>query len=395
MFSATMWVYPWDLLDEEVDPVLDRIQEIGATGISVATLYHSIEHLRVHKAMSGKKRAYQHQAAAYFQPDTSKYAKTRLKPTVAEWLKTRNPLTRFAEECRSRDLALRSWTVCSHNSEMVRRLPGTAIKTVFGDVNPTWMCPVNQEVREYLRAVVEDLSTNYPFDTIELESPAFDAGRHYHTHIKVGLASGPVEDFLLGLCFCESCRRGADEAGIDVDELARLVTTELEQWMENLAPSDEPIDDLIRRIPPLRKFLTWRNEQMSETIRKIKSTCACQLMVYAGKDTLRSALDLADLRDDVDAALTACYSKDAEVAPEAIDEAVDWMSKGMGGTDRLSIGLMTYPPAARSSQALSRCVHRVAELGVPSVHLYHYGIMPDPCLTWCKQALRKPRREAD
>ena len=45
MFNANLWCYVWDLEDEGIDRVVDRLHgEVGATGVSVATSYHSVEH---------------------------------------------------------------------------------------------------------------------------------------------------------------------------------------------------------------------------------------------------------------------------------------------------------------------------------------------------------------
>ncbi len=389
MFSAYMWCYPWDLLDEGVDRVLDQMQEIGAEGVCVATIYHSIEHLRMHAALADRPRVYRQPGAAYFQPDPGKYAGTRLRPIVADWLKSRNPLVQIGQACADRGMDLRSWTVCCHNSEMVRRRPDVAIKTVFGDVNPTWMCPLNPDVGEYMRGAVEDLSGNYPFQAIELESPAFNAARHYHTHIKTGLPPGPVEQFLMSLCFCESCRQGARDADVDVETVIRSVQADLEEWFERATPSDETVEARVDRDGALGAFVRWRTEQLSAYLRRIRSTCQCDLIVYAERDVYGSAFDLSDVAGEFEGVVGTCYSPETEL----IDRTVEWLSGTMGGTDRLSIGLMTYPPASTEAPVLVRHVHRVAALGVPSVHLYHYGIMPDACLKWTQQALRKPRRE--
>ncbi len=389
MFSAYMWCYPWDLLDEGIDRALDRMQEVGVSGICVATLYHSIEHLRMHTAYADKPRAYIHAAAAYFRPEPGRYANTRLRPVVAEWLKSRNPLEEFGEACSSRELSLRSWTVCCHNSTLVRKRPEVAIKNAFGDINPTWMCPINPDVGEYLRAVVEDLSNNYPFEAIELESPAFNSARHYHTHVKMGLTPGPVEHFLLNLCLCESCRQAAVAGDVDVEMVARSVKAELEKWFTRAKPSGESVEDLIHRNPPLRAFIQWRAEQAAALIRRIRSTCRSDLVLYAEPDVYGSAMNLADVAKDIHQVVGTCYTSQTEV----IDQTVRRLAGAIGGKERLSVGLMTYPPASADAPMLARHVHRVAELGVPSVHLYHYGIMPEECLTWTRQALRKPRRE--
>jgi len=389
MFSAYIWCYVWDVLDEGIDRALDQMQWAGVDGVCVATLYHSVEHFRMRAALADRPRVYLSPASAYFQPDPSKYANTRLRPVVAEWLKTRNPLLDLSKACGVRGLKLRSWTVCCHNSAMVQRRPEIAVKDVFGDMNPTWMCPLNPDVGEYLRAVVEDLSGNYPFEAIELESPAFNANRHYHAHVKMGLQPGPVEQFLLSLCLCESCRQGAIAADIDVEMIVRSARVELEKWFVSARSSGESLQDLMGRIPVLRAFVQWRTRQLSQQIRRIRSTCRCDLIAYAERDVYGSAFDLTDVGKELSGVVGCCYSPQAEL----IDQTVQWLSGVLGGKDRISIGLMTYPPASADAPMLVRHVHRVAELGVPSVHLYHYGIMPDACLAWTRQALRKPKRE--
>jgi hypothetical protein len=272
---------------------------------------------------------------------------------------------------------------------MVRRRPEIGIKTALGDVNPTWMCPLNADVGEYLRAAVEDLSSNYAFEAIELESPAFNAGRHYHTHVKMGLQPGPLEQFLLSLCFCESCRQGALSADVDVEQAVGSVRDGLARWFADAQPGGETVEAFLGRDGAVRSFVQWRTRRLSEAIRKIRSTCRCELVVYAERDIAGSGFDLADVAGEIDGAVGCCYSPETEL----IDRTVGWLSGAMAGTNRLSVGLMTYPPASPDAPALVRHVHRVAELGVASVHLYHYGIMPDACLTWTKQALRRPRRE--
>ncbi len=389
MFTAYMWCYPWDLIDEGIDRVLDPVQEMGVDGVCVATAYHSIEHLRMHGALDGKPRAYVHPAACYFQPESARYANTRLRPMVAEWLKTRNPLVDVAKACSARGVRLRSWTVCCHNSAIVARRPEVAIKNVFGDTNPTWMCPLNPDVGEYLRALVEDLSSNYGFEAIELESPGFNTSRHYHTHIKIGLQPGRIEQLLLNLCLCESCRQGAVAADVDLQSVAKVAREGLMRWFRDAAADERTQDEFVAAHPALRAFLQWREARFAELIRRIRSSCRCDLVAYADMDVAGSAFDLAGVRDDLSGVVGCCYT--AETA--AIDRMAGWAAEVMGSKERLSIGLMTYPPGSPDAPTLVRHVHHVAALGVPSVHLYHYGIMPDACFTWVRQALRKPKRE--
>ena len=216
MFQVNLWCYLWDLVDEGIDQVLDRLKgEAGATGISVATCYHSIDQLRCHPGVSP--RTFRSAGGAQFQPDASSYEGTRIRPVVATWLGKRNPLAALADACQKRGLKLRGWTVCCHSSLGVARHPTCAVKDVFGDPNPTWLCPVNPDVREYLRAMVDDLTRNYAFDAIELERPSFDANPHAHAHHKIGFELGDVGRWLYHLCFCESCRQAAEIVARQVD----------------------------------------------------------------------------------------------------------------------------------------------------------------------------------
>ena len=47
MNQKAIWVYPWDLVDTNIDGVVSHLaEEIGINTISLATAYHSVEHLR-------------------------------------------------------------------------------------------------------------------------------------------------------------------------------------------------------------------------------------------------------------------------------------------------------------------------------------------------------------
>src|SRR5205085_3889822 len=88
---AYLAVEPWDLIDEGIDRVLDRISgEIGCDGIQVTAVTGPVHVFRPHANVSP--RTYRCDAAAYFQPDAKRYADSRLRPLPAAWIKSRNPL---------------------------------------------------------------------------------------------------------------------------------------------------------------------------------------------------------------------------------------------------------------------------------------------------------------
>ena len=54
--QAIVGCYLWDLLDEGVESVVDRLTgEIGATGVCVPATYHSIDKTRPHEAAHARK----------------------------------------------------------------------------------------------------------------------------------------------------------------------------------------------------------------------------------------------------------------------------------------------------------------------------------------------------
>ena len=81
MDILSLWAYVWDIVDEDIDSIIPILKnEIGLNTLSVATCYHSVDHLRVHHL---ENNFYSSQAAIYFQPDPSLYKNTRIEPPVS------------------------------------------------------------------------------------------------------------------------------------------------------------------------------------------------------------------------------------------------------------------------------------------------------------------------
>jgi hypothetical protein len=390
MFQSNLWCYLWDLADEGVDEALDRIQSnLGASGISVATCYHSVVQLRPHEEV--RPRVFRSGGGVWFQPEPSHYADTRLKPVAAGWLRSRNPLKQVGEKCRERGLTLNSWTVCCHSSMTVARFPEMACKNVFGDAEATWLCPANADVQAYLRGVAADLSHNYPIDTIELESPHWAGSMHVHEHEKTGPPlRGSVRE-LLSLCFCESCRQEAGKAGVDVEHVARGVADVLNGFLKTETPVD-PIEELAGKHDDLAKFLEWRTRTIERLIGSIKKACQCRLLAYGTDRSPATGYDAGRVRSQVDALMGFAYSPEVSVVEAACKELQDLL-----GTRReaMAIGLNATHPSSPNAQAIVRTATRAAELGIRQANIYNYGLLTDERLTWVRQAIRSARRAAE
>ena len=122
----------------------------------------------------------------------------------------------LAELVRRRDaggLAVSCWTVCLHNTRLGMLHPQAVTRNAFGDPNYYNLCPSNPDARAYVRALVADVTATYRPDRIELESPCFMGFAHEYHHEKDGVGLTPEDDFLLSLCFCDSCLARAPRAG--------------------------------------------------------------------------------------------------------------------------------------------------------------------------------------
>lgn len=388
-FQVQLWCYPWDLHDEGVDRVLDRLRgEAGVTGISVATHYHGLDQLRPHAGVSP--RRFRSRGGAQFQPEAGAYVATRYRPVVADWLRKADPLAAIGEACVRRGMALRAWQVCLHGSAVVEKYPAGAVKDVFGDPNPSWLCPSNLDVRELSRAMVADLSGRYPFEAIELESVGFPADLHVHAPGKIGFRCGAGADWLRSLCFCESCRQTADRDGVNIRAVAAFAREQLEAVFATGEPLETSPAELAEEAPVLVDYVDWRCAQVTALVKAIRSSCRCRLVVHRDGDRHQAGADYKAIAPHCDALMPLVYEDDAGRLDSAVARAAD----EVGGVERVELGLSVCDPPCTSAAVLVAAVKRAVELGVRSVNLYQYGLLPEGRLEWVRQASRYARREA-
>jgi len=388
-FECSLWCYLWDLEDEGFDRALDVIQgDLGANGISVATVYHSVDQLRPHDGVSP--RWFRSAGGMQFQPDAARYRGTRTRPVVADWLRSRNPLAGLSAACEKRGLALRGWTVCCHSSAMVARNPSLAVKDVFGSPSPSWLCPLNPDVQEFLRAVVEDLTHSYRFDSIELEACGFPRSPHGHAHEKVGVNLGAIGRMLLALCFCESCRQQASLNDVPVAAVERSVAVDLEGIFRNSGDRHETdIEPYLDSREPLRRFLEWRAAGVAGLIGRLRTACSGSLVLMLSEDPLLTSSRRNMLAGTCDRFLTPAYGADEAAVEERLRQA----AADTGSPARVVVGLNACAGFTNDAASLVRNVGRIATLGAAGVHFYNYGLLPQSRLEWVRQAIRYGRRQ--
>lgn len=389
MFQTYVSCHLWDLVDEGIDEVLGRLKgEAGADGVSVTVACPRVGLLRPHREASP--RTFRSEGGLQFQPNKDAYSATRVRPVVAEWLRKTNPLAAVAEGCERQGLTLRGRIVCCHSGALASRHEFAAVKDVFGDLHPAWVCPSNPDVRECLRTLVADLSGSYPFAALELEAASFPPAESWRAGREICPDLGIAGEWLLGLCFCESCRQSAASDGIDAASAARSATVLLERALATGEPVQKSVEALIASDPILSAFAAWGERQVARLLDLLRQACRCRLVLRREGGRLTTGSDFAGLAAYCDALLTA----PAEPADE-IEPAVQAAAGDMGDVGKVEVGVSACAPACPDSTTLVRALSRAARSGVRTAVVENYGLLPVKRLDWIKQAARYAVRESE
>lgn len=378
----TIWTYLWDLQFDGIGDTLRYLKnEVGATSVSIATSYHTVEHLRIHRREGPF--IYRSRGALYFEPDSAKYRGSSVRPAVARWVReSGNPLLKVAEECRRLDLELVSWTVCCHNSELGHRQPELTMLNCFGDRYPEALCPAHPAMRAYLSGLVEDLSANYGIAVAELESCHYEPSRHYHHHEKIGIPFGPYENSLLALCFCPHCERQGRDAGLEMEGLRRRVSESLQHVFDTGDPERRSPAERVADDPELFKFVQVRQQVVNSLLSEMRSRSRAPLSPMPGGAPEASGLEPRSAAAAAGGLTVLAYSSDAGAVRRIIAEG----ARATGDIRLVRAGYHTYPPVNPNRETLLKNVRASLDEGLRAFSFYNYGIMPRRSLGWTAEA---------
>lgn len=208
-----LYAYPWDVLDEGADAVLDAVERAGLNALYITTWYHSGMFFLPHNPV--RRTYFPQPGALYFRP-SEWHSDHHLRPPVSDltpdwdafWMD-------LSGRARARGIALCAWMPILHNSGIGTAHPGVAVENPWGDTITHTLCPSRDSVRDLVLRVVSDVAGAGIFDRILLESIEFLGLRHGHHHEVIGVPLDPDTDFLASLCFCDACMSRAAAAGID------------------------------------------------------------------------------------------------------------------------------------------------------------------------------------
>jgi len=373
--SASIWTYPWDLLDEGVEPALDRIQAAGLTGIALAAGYHAGVLLLPHNPRSTVRVL--EDGVLYFRPRPGGFGGCALQPRLSVLTDRVDPLELACAAAGRRGLTVTAWTVCCHNSRLAEAHPELSCRNAFGDPVSHALCPGREEVRTYLARLAAELD-RYPLASLQLEScgwMGFPHGAH-HEKIRVGLS--PLSRRLMGLCFCDGCMERARAEGIDIDGVRRRTVEYLRAAFDGRTDPAAPggRGAASARIAGLAAFLELRDRIEGEAVARVKEASRHPLSVIVGPDGNPRVLSLAD------EAVACVYEED----PADVEAGVRAARAAVGPVP-LAVGLDATPLRSPDMRNLKAKTAAARDAGADSLFFYNYGLMPLAWMAWLMEAL--------
>jgi hypothetical protein len=382
MKEAFFWCYPWDLEDEGMGESLARLRgEIGVDAISIAAASGPIHELR--PRLPAESRVFHSAAGVNFQPTAKFYSGIQLKPAVAHWMKSRNPIAKICEGATKERLRVRGWLSCCNSDSLAHRHPHAACVNAFGEVSQVRLCPAHPEVREYLAAVVEDLATQYPVETIELDEACF--GRAWPWYAQASFAPTDALRTLMQWCFCPACRQRAGDLGVDAHAAMKGIQARLDRATKNAQDADESIEDIVGSDAHLKSYQTLREESITSLLKTLRARIRNRIVMHVCGSRLLTGMDIASLMEHCDALVCPFTGGKPAIS-------IDLNSRKLA-PERWEAHHACYPPLAPNSAALVAAVHESVSAGIERVGFSNYGFVSSDSLEWVRQAIRYARRE--
>ena len=378
MFQSSIVAFPWDLVDEGLDAALDLLQgEIGVTSVSVWTSTPPLGQMR---ARPLSPRCFRTDGGLCFQPEAALYEDSRCKPPTADWIKSRNPLTRISEGCQKREFGFRANVSLTRVGRLAERQPEVACKNVFGTASQRAVCLSNPDVQALLAALVRDLTSNYAVTAVVLADldVAWDEAQELQLPVQceeVGLLRR-----LLSLCFCESCRQCASASGLDAAAAQRVIEGMIDDILNGTGERFFSLDDAIAAQPILSELLGRYSAERSNLIARIVNASRCDVYMLH---------DESGLWESDAMATTAPVGTGRITRVNRIESGAE-LSPPIGGQHELRIPLAAV--GRDDGAALVHALSAAVDAGYAGVELDHFGAIAPSREASVRQAVRIARR---
>ncbi|QDV89808.1 hypothetical protein RAS2_08830 [Phycisphaerae bacterium RAS2] len=392
---------PWHLEREGADEALARMAgEIGVDGVQLcvsgsgsAALYpRGPQGPRIDSCDAGLQ----------FQLDPSKYSSVRVRPRIASWMKSRNPLEAVCKLAERHRLKVR--VALPRSIDMPERSTYATIINALGDVSPWAHCFAHPDTHELLAALVEDLSTHYPIEVVELEAPRRPIAQaaFYVTWFPVSTLHGGPFNECLAWCFCPACRQQAQAAGVDAGQVQTTIVALVTALLAGKTPARE-WNEFVAEDAVLAGYASWQEAARGLLVRQLRERCKKSLSVRPHDSG--DAVDTAkpELRKWGDACDRLSFRAVNGVCPDDPEDvrrlgseiaAARSESPPLPADMKVDLLLPCRPPEVRDGPHLVSLTHEAAQTGCEAIIFQDYATSPDVCLDWVRQAIRYARRES-
>jgi hypothetical protein len=394
--SVELFAYPWDILDEGEGPFLDHCLKLGINRVHVAASYHSGKFLLPRNTRA---RVYfPEPGALYFRASATAWSGGLDQPVsdlaATGWIEN------LASGASARGIELSAWTVFFHNSALGARYPALTIQNAFGDRYPFALCPSQSRVQDHAAALCRSLAALGFFTSIDLETIGYLGYFHGYHHEVTAIPLGPMEKFLLSLCFCPACRAGAEAAGIEMEPLAAEVRRLLTCRMRSDDATGSHIDSaehlltLLVMQPSLQQLIQFRMDTVTALVKRLSLESGAMRLAGCTSSFVGSPSNIwmegvspTSVKHIVECFHLLAYS------PEAADVNADlvFFLAMVGDPDLLNLTLNLGLPVTTTFAQAAAKVEFARRQGVRRFSFFNYGFLGEGRLRWIQDLAKLVR----
>jgi len=376
--NVTGYAFPWDYVGDA--GAAHRAGELGVDVVALAATYHAS---RTVSPLHPTRRVTEVPISACYVPiREDAWRGRRLAPSVPNWLEMPNSFGLAQRALVEEGLAIDAWIVLTHHDELGYANPDVVVRNAFGDVYPYALCPQVEEVREYCLSLVEEVLSATQCRGVVLEACGPMGFEHGSVHDKSEFANWTaIDEALLSLCFCEACRLGLAQCGIDVAHLAHLVRTAIATGATSLETALG--SDVAREVGKFRSTLSTKLRRLIvERIHELQPGAAITLHTSANIWATGSFPTTGDVETLTGVAATVARCWDALSGEEEL-RALNALVNGAN-----NVGAYLRMDRGWSDEStLTKRIHRYVETGMNELHLYHLGLLSRQGLEATRQVI--------
>ncbi|WP_113701967.1 hypothetical protein [Nonomuraea lactucae] len=393
--DSSVYVFVEDLRGEGVERVLDRVSAYGVAGVTVGAVHHAARDVTPH----GLSRLTVRHDGAHFTPPPDLFAGLRLKPVAGH----QDALDGLREACARRGLRLHGWTVFLSNATLGARHPDVTVRDCFGDRgSPADLCPAHPDVRAYAVALARAVA-RLGVESVVAETLHFSPFKPERSFVPLG----PMDAYLLGLCFCDYCMTRATDLGVN----AGVAREECAGIVGRVLDGDPPAQGEVTRAaltayagPDVVAYARARSETVTTLVSEVASAVADEgsKLVFidstgavkgytdglptpglAAHDAWQLGVDLVALGDLVPGFGVLAYARDAA----RVADDVGAYLRSVGKDREVRAVLRPGHPDSDSTDRLVAKARAAKAAGALAVDFYAYGLAPHPVLDRIPAAL--------